>query len=95
MLFCILISTTDGKIYKTELKDLVLADVSMLKEENRVQGASGLACHAVRDSDTKASCMHDNLCYSLDISTIAVSSKPSNPVNCYVKKQDILPTKGN
>ena len=96
MLFCVLISTTDGKIRITGgFKKLVLADVSMLKEENRVKDASELACHAVRESDTKASCMHENLCYVLNISTISVNSIPSNPVNCLVKNQVLLPNKGS
>ena len=94
-MLCILILATDAKIYKGEFKEVILADESMLKEENRVKDASGFACHALRDSDTKASCMHENICYVLNISTIAVNSTPSNPVNCHVKKQVLLPTKGN
>ena len=57
----ILISTSDGKIFKGESKEPVLADISMLKEENIVKGASVLACHASRESDTKASCIHENM----------------------------------
>ena len=57
-MFCVLISTTHGKIHSKErFKKLILADVSMMKEENKVKDASRFACHAVRESDTKASCM--------------------------------------
>ena len=75
---------------------MVLADVSMLKEEFRVKNTTGFACHELKlnESDTKASCMHENLCYALDVSTIAVTSKPLNPVKCYIKKQVLLPNKG-
>ena len=79
-MLCILTTTTDGKIYKGESKEVALADFSMLKEENLGKDASGFACHALGESDTKASCMHENLCYVLNISTIAVSSIPSNSV---------------
>ena len=86
MLICILISATDAKVYKGEFKELVKADVSLLKEENIVKDASGFACHASRESATKVSCVHENICYALDISTISENSTPSNPVNCYVIK---------
>ena len=93
-MLCILISTSDGKIYKGEFKEVVEANVSMMKEENRVKGASEMGCYALKESDTKTSCMHENVCYALDISTIAVNSVPSSPVKGFVKKQVRLPTEG-
>ena len=75
-------------------KIIVLADVSMLKEENIAEGASGFVCHAWKESEAKASCLHEDVCYALGISTVAVSSTPSNPVDCYVKKPVLLPNKG-
>ena len=85
---------TDGKLYKGEFKDVVLADVSTLKEENIVKNATGFACHSLKESDTKISCLHEDVCYAVDISTISVYSKPSNPVNCHVSRKVLLPNKG-
>ena len=86
---------TEAKVFKGEMKYQIQADVSMLKEENKVKEASAIGCSTVEGSDTKASCFHENVCYAIDIFDIAVDAKPSNPVNCFVKNEVYLPSEGN
>ena len=91
---CVFILIADGKITIQEnLKHIIQVDNSMLKEEYKIKEVIGFACHTVK-SDV-VSCLHENICYALDISTIAVESEPSNPVSCYVRNQVQLSTKGN
>ena len=78
----------EGSVHKGEWSFPVQADVSMLKD--KVKESSEMACPTV-SSETTASCYHENVCYSSDISTMAVEESPSNPVNCFVKQEVHLP----
>ena len=73
---------------------MVVANASVLKEENKVKDVSGLACYAGKNSNTKAFYLHDNICYAFSLSAIAVNSRPSDPVNCHMKTHVFLPNEG-
>ena len=84
---------SEGIVFKSEWKHKIQADTSMLKEENKVIGTSGFGCH-LRSVGTTASCIQEEVCYALDISTLAVNSEPSNPVTCFIKSEIQLPSEG-
>ena len=81
-------------MYQGESKHVIEVDVSMLTEEDKVEKTSKYPCH-MKESDTKVSCQVENICYSLDISSIAVDDVPSNPVNCYIKNNVIITNQSN